>query len=695
MSKCTSLTNLKDQSLYTDFNATKNILKQPHRISSSPSLLATLFKENERKPNILNPRIESCISTSSHNLLMATASRPSFGGPLKITKKGRNPVPPPPTPRHIYFDLSTLPSDDCSFATNPNDLNSLTSSDWGDEACEIDRERSHHVQLLFDAIDQMLYQPDLFSESSQVGSVKEGIPDIKLVKHLMHECKEWAAKFPHFRIQGVHLKLPHERRSCQIYPNKLTEVSGDSAKPSLMARKTPRSPEVSRTIPSIPDSQNASYLRLPSSSLLVQGQQLLTPTPGDNVKWPNRSRIGRLTVPFKANNRQGNQLVHAAPQSRLNARSPRLNKPLSILLEEKPTISHDREMKRTQKNSKGSLCPATHGVLQHGSYGTVQSRTTADAIFGAQSPQKAIYMGSRAAELSETLSIADNHAVSYKEALSQALVELLLNDTLHALKNAEASKLLADNMSSTSKLPLTVSSNLIKSLPTLDPGVTERNSETHQTLTPIYFNSTKTPPPSQLRERSPNSNQNFLLSGRSCHPQMDGVGLAATGSSFGASITKLSDASGNTYSQNSHSEPTTGFPATNGRKSTVRTRHTLPPIAPSKTTPQIARQRSRTSSGVNWLPPLFPTTTALGNVCTGSDANFYYSTQLSLRGVNREAAVEHSSLLRGPKANETTPAPSHHALSVHQNQKCITKLSSCNTKTTQLQYSVSISSHRH
>ncbi|VDD75594.1 unnamed protein product [Mesocestoides corti] len=169
-------------------------------------------------------------------------------------------------------------------------------------------------------------------------------------------------------------------------------------------------------------------------------QQLLTPTPGDNVKWPNRSRIGRLTVPFKANNRQGNQLVHAAPQSRLNARSPRLNKPLSILLEEKPTISHDREMKRTQKNSKGSLCPATHGVLQHGSYGTVQSRTTADAIFGAQSPQKAIYMGSRAAELSETLSIADNHAVSYKEALSQALVELLLNDTLHALKNAEASK---------------------------------------------------------------------------------------------------------------------------------------------------------------------------------------------------------------------------------------------------------------
>ena len=103
----------------------QNYLKLPPRERSSYSPLAMLFNAKERKPNILPGQPKKTENISSKVM----------PGPCGDGCFSRHPFPPPPTPCERRLDLSTFSSEDYSFTSNPNDMNSITSSDWGDEAC--------------------------------------------------------------------------------------------------------------------------------------------------------------------------------------------------------------------------------------------------------------------------------------------------------------------------------------------------------------------------------------------------------------------------------------------------------------------------------------------------------------------------------------------------------------------------------
>ena len=101
-------------------------LKLPFRENSSNSALAMLFNTKDRKPNILSEKMMKPFDLTSSSVLPGPCGDGSFV---------HYPTPTPPTLSDRRFDLNTFSSEDYSFETNPNDMNSIISSDWGDEAC--------------------------------------------------------------------------------------------------------------------------------------------------------------------------------------------------------------------------------------------------------------------------------------------------------------------------------------------------------------------------------------------------------------------------------------------------------------------------------------------------------------------------------------------------------------------------------
>ncbi|KAL5967022.1 hypothetical protein TSMEX_005290, partial [Taenia solium] len=244
----------------------------------------------EIKPNILSSQF-----ARPGNADVATMPQGLDDDGHTLQNPGKQkPLPQLPTLCDGYFDLNTFSSEVCSFATNPNDINSLTSSDWGDEVCEVDRRRSQHVKELFNAIDQLLYEPGclknhipstqirrsselqsgLYESSNQLAS-----SDFASVKHLIPECEEWVAKFPHFRLDGVQIRpLPVNSRGqpqqwlvtatqqCRLSDHHLNA-------PPPTNRRFIRLPGTSRVSRTPLDLQNASRLYLPGKRSLYSIRQ--------------------------------------------------------------------------------------------------------------------------------------------------------------------------------------------------------------------------------------------------------------------------------------------------------------------------------------------------------------------------------------------------------------------------------------
>lgn len=101
-------------------------------ISPIPSLLAMMFNNKDRKLNLLKDK--QTRAKESPNLRTSNAaSREKHK--FNNFSSNKSTHPPPLTSYDRYYDLSSFSSEDFSFTTNPNDVTSITSSDWGDEAC--------------------------------------------------------------------------------------------------------------------------------------------------------------------------------------------------------------------------------------------------------------------------------------------------------------------------------------------------------------------------------------------------------------------------------------------------------------------------------------------------------------------------------------------------------------------------------
>ncbi|KAM7532768.1 hypothetical protein Aperf_G00000129570 [Anoplocephala perfoliata] len=314
--------------------------------TSSP--LAMLFSAKDRKPNLLNLKQtnlkESCPLTTQTGL----------SGDGRSSRNSTHPLPLAPSDR--YYNLNSFSSEDFSFATNPNDVTSITSSDWGDEACEIDRQRSHCVQLLFNAIDQMLFEPgclknsnsndhpnsssDARKENPNSSTHPAGI-DLNSVWNLLPECEEWASRFPHFRLHGIQIRPPPPpqplsppltNQRSSLYQQYLQN------RPSRQPRQIFRSPEVNKVSQVKINQQGSTQGQQFGSALVVQGQRIPTPM-NATTTWLNRSRVNRSRARF--------------PAGTPNTRAPTdlVNSNRNLL----STLPEETEFERGRKRSKTPL----------------------------------------------------------------------------------------------------------------------------------------------------------------------------------------------------------------------------------------------------------------------------------------------------------------------------------------------------
>lgn len=134
-------------SLYTSLSSTvdsdESIANSGLICSSTPitSPLAMLFNAKDRKPNLLNDRQSNFKKSPS----LTITTGPS--GDECPTHNSTRPLPLAPHDR--YYDLNSFSSEDFSFTANPNDVTSLASSDWGDEACvRVAVQNYHHLSLM-------------------------------------------------------------------------------------------------------------------------------------------------------------------------------------------------------------------------------------------------------------------------------------------------------------------------------------------------------------------------------------------------------------------------------------------------------------------------------------------------------------------------------------------------------------------
>uniref|UniRef100_A0A0X3PXV0 DUF3719 domain-containing protein n=1 Tax=Schistocephalus solidus TaxID=70667 RepID=A0A0X3PXV0_SCHSO len=252
-----------------------------------------------------------------------------------------------------------------------NDWYSMTSSDWADEVCEFDKEESYRVQQMFDAIDTILYETEamLIGEAqhpvqrtnkhstspldrkvsmiSQYLGQNNGIlldPAIKElssashnqmiaaqgnvrpkhmlagVEHLLSECQEWAAKFPHLRIRGA--GIANVERTSNSAQKAITFSPGAFPKAETGQFLNPEMPELRRlgyvsenSELSKPLINEASSHQLPPSlntsnylpHLLVQGQQLSPRVP--------RTLSGMHLTTWSQHPRRISSGRHSAPKS--------------------------------------------------------------------------------------------------------------------------------------------------------------------------------------------------------------------------------------------------------------------------------------------------------------------------------------------------------------------------------------------
>ncbi|KAL5107469.1 hypothetical protein TcWFU_002610 [Taenia crassiceps] len=650
-------------------------------VSTGQKYITTmLFNEREIKPNILTERF----STPNNTDAATISPGPGGDGHISTSQEKREPLPPLPTPCDRYFDLNTFSSEGCSFTTNPNDINSLTSSDWGDEACEIDRRRSQHVQELFDAIDQMLYEPGCLKNtilSTQIrrsSELKSGLcespnqltsSDFASVKHLIPECEEWVAKFPHFRLHGVQIR-PHpvkSRGQPQQWESTMTQQSGLSDPhfdaSMLTTRRFNRLPEASRVSQTPLNLQNVSRLYLSGSNLVIQGQRIQALPSVNTTTWLNRSRVSRMASRTQ---------VGAA-----NARFPQSDNSrtfLSTLPENPPAVTPHRNATRLTNKSKKSLYSVRQWESQ--TFKAPENRVI------VRPPQCAAYMGSRTTKSQDGL--------MRKEALTQTLVVIILNEVLAVLK-APSPENLQDSPAA---------AKLTKSFLTLNEKEFESGGGARMAISPDLKSSTKTRSPSRLQDRtSPECPVDFVLSGKSFSSTSDLSNLSSTTPAF-ISISKKSNTKFSVTWPNrpdSKISPTlfdstrtspipSGCSNTSGGQNKLQNGSTLPPITINRTNLQvIPRQFRRPDNETPRLPSIFSTTAKHPD---GEDngANYHYSAKVSLHGrSNQTAVLEHLSQLREALNNESLP---HHEMNMRRNHSCVTKFPPYPSKTTQIQCSI-------
>ncbi|KAK4476032.1 hypothetical protein MN116_001262 [Schistosoma mekongi] len=163
--------------------------------------------------------------------------------------------------------------------TNATDWASVSSSDWGDDMCEFDRQQSFRVHEMFEEIDRVLFdnqnlnlqdsvlpymattnntdEPTNDNEHSYIHNLCSfGFDNISLSlnsfenknssfqnahhlnssvanytnsnscgiqDHLFYECKDWLSRFPHLRVVGKQIK-PSSEREPTLYHNDDSQI---------------------------------------------------------------------------------------------------------------------------------------------------------------------------------------------------------------------------------------------------------------------------------------------------------------------------------------------------------------------------------------------------------------------------------------------------------------------------------------
>ncbi|TGZ69978.1 hypothetical protein CRM22_003436 [Opisthorchis felineus] len=104
------------------------------------------------------------------------------------------------------------PNDHTEENTNHiTDWASVSSSEWGDEMCEFDRQQASRVQQMFDQIDRVLYDGCTTGWPTTEGPAtpdRSTSPTMQLqdeynLSQLEDECQDWLQRFLHLRVVGV------------------------------------------------------------------------------------------------------------------------------------------------------------------------------------------------------------------------------------------------------------------------------------------------------------------------------------------------------------------------------------------------------------------------------------------------------------------------------------------------------------
>ncbi|KER31252.1 hypothetical protein T265_02445 [Opisthorchis viverrini] len=110
-------------------------------------------------------------------------------------------------------------------ANHITDWASVSSSEWGDEMCEFDRQQASRVQQMFDQIDRVLYDGCTTGWPTTEGTDtpdRSTSPAMQLqdeynLSQLEDECQDWLQRFLHLRVVGVKVPAKDETSSiCSI-----------------------------------------------------------------------------------------------------------------------------------------------------------------------------------------------------------------------------------------------------------------------------------------------------------------------------------------------------------------------------------------------------------------------------------------------------------------------------------------------
>nr|CDS26133.1 protein FAM149 [Hymenolepis microstoma] len=654
----THLPNTQDWlSLYSslsstvDFNDIKQNPCAAIKTASSPvsSPLSMMFKNKPHKPNLIKDEQDGPKEPS--NLII---SNRDSGDGYKVNKfsSDRSTLPLPLTVHDKYYDLNSLSSEDFSFTTNTNDVTSITSSDWGDEACEIDRQKSHHLKQLFNAIDQLLFEPGCLKNfisnteaDNQQSSAQPTSSGLMLVRNLLPECEEWASKFPHFRLRGLQIHPP------QPSPL-LTKQQKTLYQQYLQNRSLGHQPEVSKRFTKSSDANALPRLQADltvgqqlTSSLMVQGQKIPIP----NTSWLPQTRMNRR-----------------APKTRISSMNTWIPSNLA---------NHTRGNLSTLHEDTGLETTRSMNKLTSPLRSTSQWTNSNVRV---KSLHRGEGMGTRVTKHHES--------PTNKELLSETLVEMLLNEALAALEKSTS------NTKPTLDGSQIAVANLSTHLSNLSPREIESEGKTTRlSMTPDQHISAKTTPPLISRNRSPEPRESLTLSGKSFYFQKNSAissfsSLALKNASRDAkfSITwpLRPDIGRSSDSRlNSSQISPTNCRHVNTRvseKKRPQTNSALPPIVLSRTAPSTFGPQQRRRLGgneVTRLPSIYSSNSE-------QNKSIHHSAKLTLyhRGSgNQTTLVQHSSTL--PQSEISNPRP----------KVFVAKYPPYSSRGTKIQYSMGIS----